>query len=65
LDGDWDTCVINPADAALYAIVAICFVLIGAVLTLGALPVEQRATVLGSIFVALATVAWRYRRKDE
>lgn len=53
---------IDPADAALYAIIATCLVLVGAILTLGPVSVEQRAAVLTGIFAALALVAWRYRK---
>lgn len=56
---------INPSDAALYAIIAICFVLIGAILTLGPVSVEQRAAVLAAIFAALSIVAWRYKRGEK
>ena len=53
----------TPADGALWAIVAICFVLVGAILTLGPVSVEQRAAVLAAIFGALLAVAYR-RRKE-
>ena len=53
----------TPPDAALYAIVAIALVLVGAILTLGPVSVEQRAAVLAAIFGALLTVAYR-RRKE-
>ena len=56
---------IDPATAALYSIIAICFVLVGAILTLGPVSVEQRAAVLAGIFAALSLVAWRNRRHSE
>lgn len=55
----------NPSDAALYAVIAICLVLIGAILTPGAVSVEERGAVLAGIFAALGLVAWRYRRGKE
>jgi hypothetical protein len=54
---------LNPSEAAYYAIIAICLVLIGALLTAGPVSIEQRGTVLGAIFAALAYVAWRWRRQ--
>lgn len=53
---------IDPHSAALYAIVGICLILVGALLTAGPLSVEQRGSVLGAIFAALAYVAWRSTR---
>ena len=50
---------------AYLAIIAICLVLIGALLTAGPLTVEQRGTVLGAVAVALFTVAWRTRHLDD
>ena len=53
---------LDPASAAQYAIVAICLVLIGALLTAGVLSVAERGTALAAIAAALFTVAWRIRR---
>lgn len=51
--------------AALYAIIAICLVLIGALLTVGVVSVEQRAAVLAAIFTVLIAVGWRASKGDE
>lgn len=53
----------TPSTAAYWAVIAICFVLIGAVLSAQNLSVEQRGTVLGGIFAALAFVGWRHRHQ--
>jgi len=50
---------LSPGEAAYYAIIGICLILIGALLTAGPVTVEQRGTVLGAIFAALGYVAWR------
>jgi hypothetical protein len=55
---------LDPHDAALWAIVAICFALIGAILTAGQLGVAERGTVLVAIGTTLFAVAWRSRRRD-
>jgi hypothetical protein len=52
----------DTATLAYLAVIAICLVLIGALLTAGPLSVEQRGTVLGAIFGALAFVGWRSRK---
>jgi hypothetical protein len=48
---------------AYLAIVGVCLILIGALLTAGPVSIEQRGTVLGGIIVTLFTVAWRARRR--
>ena len=53
---------LDPEAAALYAIVAICLVLTGALLTVGVISVEQRGTVLAGIIAVLLAVAWRSGR---
>jgi len=54
---------LNPASAALYAIIAICLVLVGAILTQGILSVEQRGSVLAAIVAVLGGIAiWDRRR---
>ena len=53
---------IDPRSAALYAIIAICFVLIGALLTPGSLSVEQRGPVLAGIITVLFAIGWRISR---
>lgn len=54
----------TASDAAFYAIVAIAFVLIGALLVAPQPSLEQRSAALGVILTALAFVAWRARRKN-
>ena len=56
---------LDPGDAALFALIAIALVLVGALLTPGAVGVEQRAAVLSGIVVVLMTIAWRFRHKHD
>lgn len=56
---------IDPATAAMYAVVAVCLVLVGAILTTGVLGVAERGTILAGIFGALAYIAWRGRWRGE
>jgi hypothetical protein len=56
---------LDPASAALYALVAICLVMIGAILTLGPVSVEQRGAVLGGIVVVLFTVSRLGKRRHD
>jgi hypothetical protein len=57
---------VNVADAALWALIAICLVLIGALLTPGSVGIAERGTVLAGIVAVLFAVGWRIRhRKDE
>ena len=56
---------LDPEAAALYAIVAICLVLIGAIVTPGTLSVEQRGPVLAGVITALFGVAWRWRKRHD
>jgi hypothetical protein len=55
---------LDPASAALYAIVAICLVLIGAILTPGSVGINERGALLGAIGAILLTIGWRIRRRD-
>lgn len=56
---------IDPRSAALYAVVAICLVLVGAILTPGTLSIEQRGPVLAAIVSVLLFIGWRMKiRKD-
>jgi hypothetical protein len=48
---------------AYLAIVGLCLVLMGAILTAGPVTIEQRGTVLGGVVVTLFTVAWRARHR--
>jgi hypothetical protein len=56
---------LDPASAALYAIIAICLVLLGALLTTGIISVEQRGTVLAGVIAVLLAIAWRSRHRDD
>jgi hypothetical protein len=55
---------LTPQDAALYALIAICLVLIGALLTPGQVGVNERGAILGAIAAVLFTIAWRRGRPD-
>ena len=56
---------LDPQSAALYAIIAICLVLVGALITPGTLSVEQRGPVLAGIVAALFAIAWRTRSRND
>ena len=51
----------QPHEAAYWAIIAICLVLLGALLTVGVVGLAERAAVLVAIASILLTVAWRGR----
>lgn len=53
---------LDPHEAALWAIIAICLVLLGALLTPGSLAIEQRGAVLAAIVSVLLGIGWRVRR---
>ncbi len=53
---------LDPANAALYALIAISLVLVGALITPGTLAVEQRGPVLAGVFTTLFLIAWRVKR---
>lgn len=54
------------SEGALWALVAICLVLIGALLTPGSVGIAERGTVLAGIVAVLFAIGWRMRhRKDE
>jgi hypothetical protein len=53
---------LDPGSAALYAIVAICLVLLGAILTAGPVSIAERGSVLAAIAAILLAIAWRGRR---
>ena len=55
---------LTPAAAAQYALIAICLVLVGAVLTPGTVGVNERAVVLTGIATVLFAIAWRGKRED-
>ena len=56
---------LDPASAALYAIIAICLVLVGALITPGTLSAEQRGPVLAGLVAALFAIAWRLQRRQD
>jgi hypothetical protein len=56
---------LDPHEAAYWAIIAICLVLIGALITPGTLSVEQRGPVLAGIITVLLAIGWRVRRREE
>lgn len=53
---------LDPSSAALYALIAICLVLVGALITPGAVGLEERGAVLAAIAAVLFAVGWRIRR---
>ena len=52
---------LDPGSAALYALVAICLVLIGAILTPGTVGVNERGAILAAIAAVLLAVGLRIR----
>ena len=54
---------LDPKSAALYALIAICLVLIGAILTPGTVNVDQRAILLGGIATVLLVVGFGFRMR--
>jgi transposase len=55
---------LDPAAAAQYALIAICLVLVGALLTPGQVGVNERGAILAAIATVLFAIAWRGRRGD-
>jgi hypothetical protein len=56
---------LDPANAALYALIAICLVLIGALLTPGQVGVNERGAILAAIATILFAIAWRSGRSNK
>jgi len=56
---------LDPADAALYALIAICLVLIGAIVTPGQVGINERGALLAAIAGILLTIGWRAHRRPE
>jgi uncharacterized membrane protein len=56
---------LSPHEAALWAIIAICFVLIGAILTPGTVGIDERGAILAAIAAVLLAVGWRLRRRGD
>jgi hypothetical protein len=58
---------ISPSTAAYYALIAVCFVALGAILTgdLDKFSIAERGTVLGGIVAVLAGVAYIGHRRNK
>jgi hypothetical protein len=54
---------LDPQSAAEFALIAICLVLIGAILTPGSVGINERGALLGAIAAVLFAIAWRRRRR--
>jgi hypothetical protein len=54
---------LDPSGAALYAIIAISLVMVGALITPGTLTVDQRGPVLAGIVTVLFAIGWRVHRR--
>jgi hypothetical protein len=52
---------LDPKSAALYALVAICLVLVGALLTPGTVGVDERGVVLAGIVTVLLLIGYGFR----
>lgn len=52
---------LDPKSAALYALIAICLVLVGALLTPGTVGVDERGVVLAGIVGVLLLIGLRIR----
>jgi hypothetical protein len=56
---------VDPATAAQFALIAICFTLLGAILTPGSVGINERGAVLAGIVGVLLAIAWRGRRRHD
>ena len=56
---------LDPHEAALWAIIAICLVLLGAILTPGSVGINERGALLGAMAAVLLAVGWRIRRRSD
>jgi len=54
---------LDPSSAALYALIAICLVLVGGIITAGQLGVAERGTILVAIGTILAAIGWRTKHR--
>jgi hypothetical protein len=54
---------LDPTEAALWAVIAICLVLIGAILTPGPVGINERGALLSAIGGVLLAIGWRARRR--
>ena len=57
---------LDPHDAALWAPIAICLVLVGAILTANSegLNIAERGSMLAAITAVLLGIGWRIRRRS-
>jgi hypothetical protein len=53
---------LDPHEAALWALIAICLVLLGAILTPGSVGINERGALLGAMAGILLAIGWRVRR---
>ena len=56
---------LDPADAALFALIAITLVLVGALLTPGQVGLDQRAALLAAIAGVLFAISLRRRKQGD
>lgn len=56
---------LSPSEAAYYALVAVCLVAVGALLTgdIETFTIAERGTVLGGVVAVLGYVAWRGQKR--
>ena len=54
---------ISPNDAALFTLIAICLVLVGALLTPGPVGINERGAIFAGIVTVLFAIAWRKRSR--
>ena len=55
---------LSPAAAAQFALIAICLVLVGAILTPGQVGVNERGAILAGIATVLLAITWRGKREQ-
>ena len=55
---------LTPKAAAQYALIAICLVLVGAILTPGQVGVNERGAVLAAIATVLFAITWRGSKEE-
>jgi hypothetical protein len=55
---------LDPHEGALWALVAICLVLVGAIITPGQVGIDERGAILAAIAAVLLAIGWRIRRRN-
>ena len=55
---------LDPSDMALFAIIAIDLVLVGAILTPGQVGLNERGAIMAAIAGSLFAIAYRWRKKN-